>query len=61
MKIKLTTNIWGAWKGKKGETVDRPDAEAANLIKRGYAIPVDPPAPTVTPEKPETLETATVK
>lgn len=40
MKIKLTTCVVGAWTGNAGDEVERPDKEATNLIRAGFAVPV---------------------
>jgi hypothetical protein len=45
MKIRLKGNVFGAWTGKRGDEVDRPDAEAAQLIAGGVAEPAKPKAP----------------
>jgi hypothetical protein len=52
MRIMLKAPIYGAWTGKPGCEVDRPDAEALRLIAGGFAVPVKPV---------ETLETTNAK
>ena len=51
MRIKLIGPVIGAWTGKPGDEVDRPDPEAKQLIAGGFAVPLKDAA---------TLETATV-
>ena len=52
MKIRLTKPVIGAWKGKPGDEVDRPDKEAGQLVAGGFAVLVNAPVK---------LETATLK
>lgn len=48
MKIRMLTSFAGEWSCNAGETIDRPDAEAARLIEAGYAEPVREAAPVET-------------
>lgn len=57
MRIKLTAVVLGAWKGKPGDEVDRPDAEAQRLVKAGFAIALDPPPKLETATVSDELET----
>ena len=61
MRIKLTTNVHGAWKGKTGDELDRPELEAKRLIAGGYAISLEPPAKLETADTVEVLETTSMK
>ena len=47
MQVKLTSNVYGAWRGNIGDIVDCEDAEALDLIKHRRAVAV--PAPVSTP------------
>jgi hypothetical protein len=57
MRIRLKTNIHGAWKGVKGSEVDRPDSEARKLIAAGFAVQIVPATIIETATLTEQLET----
>lgn len=40
MKIKMLASFSGEWTCRRGDEVDRPDAEAIRLIEAGFAEPL---------------------
>lgn len=59
MRIRLTAAVIGAWTGKAGDEVERPDTEARNLIRGGFAEPVKDVGKLETATVKDKLETAT--
>jgi len=40
MKIKMLVSFAGGWSCSVGDEIDKPDSEAKNLIKAGFAVAV---------------------
>lgn len=45
LRIRMKVNVYGDWQAVAGQEVERPEPEARDLIRTGFAVLVEAPAP----------------